>query len=138
MEASKATAHHIKQVASDLQVVQINLMRHQCTDLLPSKQKKKQSSKSRPPSHKWNTNKQQKVPPYKKNFYPKQANTSKDRCSKCGDSRHVEGFRCPAKKYQCKSCHKYGHFISLCFKKQVSFKPRAPKAYQLQAEEMCV
>ena len=33
MEASKATAHHIKQVASDPQVTQINVMRHQCIDL---------------------------------------------------------------------------------------------------------
>ena len=29
MEASKVIAHHIKQVASDPQVTQINLMRHQ-------------------------------------------------------------------------------------------------------------
>ena len=44
MEASKATADHIKQVESDHKVAQINLMRHQCTDLLPSKHKKKLSS----------------------------------------------------------------------------------------------
>ena len=37
IEASKATVHHIKQVASDLHVAQINLMRQQCTDLPPSK-----------------------------------------------------------------------------------------------------
>ena len=39
-----------------------------------------------------------------------------DRCSKCGDSRHVEGLMCPDKKYQCKSYHKYGHLTSLCLK----------------------
>ena len=50
----------------------------------------------------------------------------------------MEGFNCPAKKYQCKSCHEYGHFTSLCYKKQVSFKTRAPKAHQLQAEEVYV
>ena len=33
MEASKATTHHIKQAASDPQEAQINLIRHQCTDL---------------------------------------------------------------------------------------------------------
>ena len=66
LEASKATVHHIKQVASDPKVAQINLMRHQCTDLLPSKHKKKQSFKSRPPSHKQYTSEQQEVPPYKK------------------------------------------------------------------------
>ena len=73
------------------------------------------------------------MPSFKK-FDPKQAHTGKDRCSKCGDSRHVEGFKFPAKKYQCKSCHKYGHFTSMCFTKQVSLKPRATKAHQLQAE----
>ena len=66
----------------------------------------------------------------------KQAHISRDRCSKCGISKHVEGFKCHAKKYQCKSFHKYGHFTSLCCKKQVSFKPRYHKAYQLQAEEV--
>ena len=59
---------------------------------------------------------------------------NKERCQKCGDSIHIEGFQCPAKKYQCKSCHKYGHFTSLCYqKKQASFKPRKPKAHMLQA-----
>ena len=33
MERSKATARHIKQVASDPEVAQINLMRHQHRDL---------------------------------------------------------------------------------------------------------
>ena len=71
-----------------------------------------------------------------KKFDPKQTHTSKERCSKCGDSRHIEGFKCPVKKYQCKSCHKYGHCTGLCFKKQVSFKSRPPKAHQLQAKEV--
>ena len=48
----------------------------------------------------------------------------------------MEGFKCPVKKLQCKSCHIYGHFASFCYKKQVSFKPRTPKAHQLQAEEL--
>ena len=37
-------------------------------------------------------------------------------------------------KYQCKTCDKFGHFTSMCFqKKQPNFKPRRPKAHQLQA-----
>ena len=44
MESSKATAHHIKQVADDPQAVQINLLRHQCTELPAGKYKKKKSS----------------------------------------------------------------------------------------------
>ena len=138
MEASKATAHHIKQVASDPQVAQINLMRHQCTDFPPSKHKKKQSFKPRPPSHKQYTSQHQQVPPYKKKFDPKQAHKSRDRCSKCGDSKHVEGFKCPTKKFQCKMCNKYGHVTSLCYRKQASFKSRTFKAHQLQAEQVYV
>ena len=44
MEALKATTHHIKHIASDPQTAEINLMRHQYTDLPPSKHKKKQQS----------------------------------------------------------------------------------------------
>ena len=41
MESSKATACHIKKVASDPQAAQINLMRHQHIEILPGKHKKK-------------------------------------------------------------------------------------------------
>ena len=37
MESSKSATRHIKAVASDPQVAQVNLMRHQRTDLPPSK-----------------------------------------------------------------------------------------------------
>ena len=43
MESLKSTARHIKADASDPQVAQVNLMRHQRTDL-PSKAKQKQNS----------------------------------------------------------------------------------------------
>ena len=70
---------------------------------------------------------------HKKRFDPKSAHNNRDRCSKCGDTAHLEGFQHPAKKYQCKACHKFGHFTSICFqKKQTNFKPRRPKAHQLQ------
>ena len=42
MESPKSTARHIKQVASDPKVAQVNLMRHQRTDLQPSKRKQNQ------------------------------------------------------------------------------------------------
>ena len=42
LESSKATAKHIKQVASDPQAAQIHLMHHQCTELPPSKFQRKQ------------------------------------------------------------------------------------------------
>ena len=44
MESSKSTARHIKTVASDPKVAQVNFMRQQRTDLLPSKSKQKQHS----------------------------------------------------------------------------------------------
>ena len=46
------------------------------------------------------------------------------------------GFHCYACKYQCRNCHRFGHFSSLCYKKQESFKEtrsRSPKANQLRS-----
>ena len=52
-ESSKATACHIKQVAGDLQAMQINLLRHQHTELPARKYKKKKLSvKSKESNHK--------------------------------------------------------------------------------------
>ena len=46
----------------------------------------------------------------------------------------MEGFQCPAKKFQWRVCHRFGHFTSLCYqKKQAPFKSRKPKAHHLQA-----
>ena len=94
MESSKATARHIKQVAGDPQMTQINLMCHQCTELSNGKYKKKKSSGKQKQVH--NKNVEQRPPnKYKKSFDPRLAPKSKDRCSKCGDSIHLEGFQCP-------------------------------------------
>ena len=43
-ESSKATAHHIQQVIGDPQAVQINLLRHQCTELPTGKYKKEKTT----------------------------------------------------------------------------------------------
>ena len=122
LESSKATARHIKQATSNAQAAQINLLRHQRTEL---SQKKKKGHK-RKQHFKSKDSKQ----PYKKHPHPSQAHGSQARCSKCGDTRHAQGFSCPAKKYLCKACKKYGHFTSLCFSKQKK------TAYQITAEEM--
>ena len=115
-ERSKATARHIKQVAGEMQVFQIHLMRHQCTELPHAKYRKwKPQAKPRPTQNK---NADQRQASYnKKSFDLRGAYKQKDRCSKCGDSTHLEGFTCPAKKFQRKSCHKFGRFTSLCFMK---------------------
>ena len=134
MESSKSTARHIKAIVSDPQMAQVNLIRHQRTDLPPSKSKWKQHShKQRSMSQKRysNEHKNQRSP-FKK-FDPSQVHKRRDRCSKCGDSKHVEGFKCPARKFQCKTYNKYSHFTSLCYKNQSSFKSTNPKAHQLQA-----
>ena len=136
MRPQRATMRHIKQVAGEMQATQIHLMRHQCTELSNCKYKKqKPQAKQRPMQNK---NPDQKQPSYhKKSFDPRNSQKQRDRCSKCGDSTYLEGFTCPAKRYQCKSCHKFGHFTTLCFmkdqQKQACHKPCKPKAHQLTA-----
>ena len=136
LESSKATACHIKQVAGDLQAAQINLLRHQRTELQAGRYKKKRSymkprqSNNRNQGHEGYHSQAQP----KKKFDTRGVHNDKTRCSKCGDSVHIEGFQCPAKKYQCKACHKFGHFTSMCYqKKQAPSKHRKPKAHQIQA-----
>ena len=145
MERSKATAKHIKQVANEPQANQVHLMRHQCTELLINKLQRKQRKylKSRQATNKhYQEDKQrERMPQAQKRKYDNyQATTSQekyaseDRCKKCGDSPHIEGFRCPTNRYQCKNCHKFGHFCSLCYKKNVSEykrESRKPRAHQL-------
>ena len=136
LESSKATAHHIKQVAGDPQAAQIYLLRHQCTELPAGKYKKKRAPmKPKEVSHKHQVYEgyhPQAQP--KKRFDTKGAHNDKSRCSKFGDTTHLEGFECPTKKYQCKACHKFGHFTSMCYqKKQAYSKNRKPKAHQLKA-----
>ena len=117
--------------------MQIHLIRHQCTELSNEKYKKwKPQAKPRPMQNK---NVEQKQPShYKKSFIPSSAQKQKDRCTKCGDSTHLEGFQCPVKRYQCKSCHKFGDFTSLCFMKSQQnhayHEPHKPKAHQLTAD----
>ena len=61
MQSSKSTTRHIKAVASDSQAAEVNLMRHQRTDLPPSKSNWKQHShKHRSKSQKRYSNEQAK------------------------------------------------------------------------------
>ena len=133
MESSKATAKHIRQVAGDLPVAQIQLMRHQHMELLTRNHTNRQKTA------KW---KQQNHRPTelqmpRKPFDLWKPETQSDRCTKCGDTIHAKGFQCPARKFQCKVCHKFGHFTTVCYQKNQqtasSFKSRKPKAQQLQA-----
>ena len=60
------------------------------------------------------------------------------RCSKCGDTAHHDGFTCPAKKYQYKACHKYGHVTSQYFQRKhhSQHKVRQPKAHQIHINNL--
>ena len=129
MESLKATAKYIKQVASEPLATQVHLMRDQCTELPTNKFQRKQKKylKSRQATNKhYQEDKQRERMPqtHRRNYNNQQAHTSQekysseDRCNKCGDSQHVEGFRCPSNRYQCKNCHRFGHFSSLCYKKK--------------------
>ena len=71
-------------------------MRHQCTELPHGKYKKwKPQAK---PSPIQNKKAEQRQASYnKKCFDPRSPYKQKDRCSKCGDSTHLEGFTCLAK-----------------------------------------
>ena len=149
LESSIGTARHIKQVSREPQATQINLLHHQRTKLPQHRYKKKRShTKPRPGNNKpcrcrndqyhgqihYNNKGDDKLPianrpPPSNNF-----NT----CSKCGVTAHHKGFTCPTKKYQCKACHKFGHFTSQCFqrKQHLQHKFRQPKAHQIQVDDL--
>ena len=141
LESSKATARHIRQVAGDPQAAQINLIYCQHTELSSGKNKKKKQGFKPKKSHHKNAE-HSATGQFKKSFDPKLVHKYKDRCPKCGDSVHVGGFQCPAKKFPCKACHKFGHFTSLCYQKnqqkQTSYQSMKPKAHQLKAGALYV
>ena len=140
MESSKATTRHIRQVAGDPQAAQINIMHHQCTELQSGKNKKRKQGIKQRQSHYKNAE-HPASGQSKRNSDPKFVHKYKDRCPKCGDSAHLEGFQCPAK-FQCKACHKFGHLTSLCYQKnqqkQAPYKSRKLKVHQLKVGALYV
>ena len=116
-KSSKAIVHHIKQVAGDLQATQINLMRHQRTELPTIRHNKKRrlTGKQKP----YKTPESQAANQAKKPYDNRKIHKMVNCCNKCGDSIHTHGFQCPAKKYQCKVCNKYSHFSSLCYQRRL-------------------
>ena len=141
MESSKATARHIRLVAGDPQAAHINLMYHQHTELLLGKNKKRKPVVKQRKSHHKNAE-HPASGQFKRNFDPKHVHKYNDRCPKCSNSAHLEGFQCLAKKFQYKACHKFGHFTSLCYQrnqqKQAPHMSRKPKAHQLKAGTLSV
>ena len=144
LESLKAMVRHIKQLLVEPQAAQINLLHHQRTELPQHRYKKKKShTKPRQCNSKLlcrnDPHQCQKI---KGNHFLPTSNrlppsSNHNRCSKCGDTAHLEGFTCPAKKYQCKVCHKFGHFTSQCFQKKQypQQKYRQPKAHQIEVDK---
>ena len=128
-------AKHIRQITGDIPAAQVQLMHHQCTQL-PTRnypRRKLHVTTSLKPQN----CKTQEVPLMWKTPIMLQPDASSDKCNRCGDTSHAKGFQCPARKFQCKICHKFGHFTSVCFQKSQgqdssnSFHARKPKAQQL-------
>ena len=135
MESSKVTAKHIRQVAGDLLAAQVQLMQHQCTQLPAGNYpRKKQNSTS---GQKQQNCKTPEVPTSWKPSDMLRLDAHSDKCNRCSDTLHAKGFQCPARKFQCKICHKFGHFTTVCYQKSQgqhssnSFQSRKPKAQQL-------
>ena len=135
MESSKAMAKYIHQVAGDLPAAQIQLMQHQHTQL-PARNypRRKQTTTGR-----WklqNHRTLETLTPQKLSELQK-PDVHHNKCTRCGDTLHVKGFQCPARKFQCKICHKFGHFTTVCYQKSQgqqlsnSFQSRKPKAQQI-------
>ena len=104
MVSSKATAKYIRQVAGDLPASQIHLMHHQCTELLTRNYNRhKRMTKPKPQNH--------------RPFDLRKMDKQPDGCVRCGDTMHSKGFQCPARKCQCKVCHKFGHFTIVSYQK---------------------
>ena len=81
--------------------------------------------------------KTQEVPTMQKTPDMLQLDACSDKCTRCGNTPHAKGFQCPARKFQCKICHKFGHFTSACYQKSQGHhsysltQSRKPKAQQL-------
>ena len=136
LEGSQATAKCMKQVNNEPHATQINLLRHQRTELPPSKAQRRQNKFRHKPNFNRENHHQANYKPKeftRKKFNPTQIHQNSERCHKCGDSLHIEGFRCSARKAQCKHCKRFGHFSSLCYRKQEAYKEgnRSTKAHQL-------
>ena len=113
MESSKATTKHIRQVAGDLPAAQIHLMHHQHTEP-PTRNYNKQKNATKQKLQNHRPTEQQTS---KKPFDLRNMNKQSDRCIRCGNTIHAKGFQCPAKIFQCKVCHKCGHFTTVCYRR---------------------
>ena len=110
-------------------------MHHQCTQLPTGNfPRRKLNSTS---GQKLQNHKRPDVPTMQKAPNSPRLEAHYEKCNRCSDTPHAKGFQCQARKFQCKICHKFGHFTSVCFQKSQgqhssnSFHARKLKAQQL-------
>ena len=110
-------------------------MHHQCTQLPTGNFPRRKSNSTS--GQKLQNHKMQDVPMMQKTPNMPQPEARSKKCNRCGDTPHAKGFQCQARRFQCKICHKFGHFTSVCFQKSQgqhssnSFHARKLKAQQL-------
>ena len=96
LESSQSTARHIKKMSSQPQANQIHLLRHQRTELPPSKFQRTQNKRFKQrqlPNKKYQEDQcRERKPQAKETIYKnsQEHTTSENRCTKCGDSPHIE------------------------------------------------
>ena len=110
-------------------------MQHQCTQLPAGnypRRKQNSTARQKPQNHKT-----QEIPTSQKPSDMQKPDAHADKCTRCYDTIHAKGFQCPARKFQCKICHKFGHFTTVCYQRSQgqhssnSFQSRKLKAQQL-------
>ena len=137
MESSKATAKHIWQVAGDIPAAQVQLMHHQRTQLPAGNYPRRKLHVTT--SWKLQNCKTQEVPTIQKTPDMLWPDGQSDKHSRCSDTPHAKGFLCPARKFQCKICHKFGHFTSVCYQKGQGHHPsRLTQSRKLKAQQLCM
>ena len=135
MESSKATAKHIQQVVGDLPAAQIQVMQHQHTQL-PTENypRRKQTATGR---QKLQNHRTPEILTSQKPSDHQKPDACHNKCTRCSDTLHAKGFQCQARKFQCKMCHKFGQFTTVCYQKSqdqqpsTSFQSGKPKAQQI-------
>ena len=89
LESSQATAKHMKQVTKEPHATEINLLRHQRTELPPSRAQRRQNKFRHKPNFNRENHHQANYKPNEftgKKFNPTQIHQNSERCHKCGDS----------------------------------------------------
>ena len=133
MESSKATAKHIQQVAGDIPAAQVQLMCHQRTQFPTGNYPRRKLNSTS--GQKLQNCKTQEAPMMQKAPDMLRPDAHSNKCNRCSDTPDAKGFQCQARKFQCKICHKFGHFTSVCFqKKQGQHSSNSFHARKLKAQ----